>query len=99
MANLQQVREFDILQHNFAFNLVRFRLQRAGRINIRVGGNTQETATLVDSLPNGKILEKNTTGLIGTVSTSLLFVSFSLPTIPYRPTRHPLSSQLTCCTS
>lgn len=33
--------------------------QRAGRVNIRVGGNTQETATLVDSLADGKALEKD----------------------------------------
>lgn len=33
--------------------------QRSGRVNIRVGGNTQETATLVDSLSDGKMLEKD----------------------------------------
>ncbi|KIM41886.1 glycoside hydrolase family 79 protein [Hebeloma cylindrosporum] len=33
--------------------------QRTGRINIRVGGNTQETATLVNSTPDGRILEKD----------------------------------------
>lgn len=32
---------------------------RAGALHIRVGGNTQETATLVDSLPNGLILSKD----------------------------------------
>ncbi|KAF8900144.1 glycoside hydrolase family 79 protein [Gymnopilus junonius] len=36
--------------------------QRVGRVNIRVGGNTQETATLVDSTPDGKILEKDKAG-------------------------------------
>lgn len=33
---------------------------RAGSVYVRVGGNTQETATLVDSLPDGKILYKYT---------------------------------------
>jgi hypothetical protein len=36
--------------------------QRAGRVQIRVGGNTQETATLVPSLADGKMLEKNLQG-------------------------------------
>ena len=35
--------------------------QRAGRVVIRVGGNTQETAVLVDSTPDGRILEKDLT--------------------------------------
>ena len=33
--------------------------ERAGGVHIRVGGNTQETAYMVDSLPDGKILEKD----------------------------------------
>lgn len=32
---------------------------RGGKVQVRVGGNTQETATLVDSLPNNRILEKD----------------------------------------
>ncbi|PPQ73631.1 hypothetical protein CVT26_010622 [Gymnopilus dilepis] len=40
-------------------NLMANLQQRVGRINIRVGGNTQETATLVSSTPDGKILEKD----------------------------------------
>lgn len=31
----------------------------AGEVHVRVGGNTQETAYMVDSLPDGKFLEKN----------------------------------------
>ncbi|KAJ6627351.1 glycoside hydrolase family 79 protein [Mycena sp. CBHHK59/15] len=31
---------------------------RGGSVRIRVGGNTQETATMVSSLPDGKMLEK-----------------------------------------
>ncbi|KAG5640479.1 hypothetical protein DXG03_008374 [Asterophora parasitica] len=36
--------------------------QRAGRVNIRVGGNTQETAVMVASTPDGRILEKDVNG-------------------------------------
>ncbi|KIJ62902.1 glycoside hydrolase family 79 protein [Hydnomerulius pinastri MD-312] len=32
--------------------------ERAGEVRIRVGGNTQETATLVDSLPGGVMMAK-----------------------------------------
>ncbi|KAG6864519.1 hypothetical protein C0991_008981 [Blastosporella zonata] len=43
-------------------NLMANLAQRSGRVNIRVGGNTQETAVLVESTSDGKILEKNVTG-------------------------------------
>ena len=33
---------------------------RAGSVNIRVGGNTQENAVLVNELPNGTIISKDT---------------------------------------
>ncbi|OBZ74677.1 Beta-glucuronidase [Grifola frondosa] len=39
-------------------NLMALIAERAGRVHIRVGGNTQETATLVDSLADGKAIEK-----------------------------------------
>lgn len=32
---------------------------RAGRVHVRVGGNTQETAQLVETLHDGKVLEKD----------------------------------------
>jgi hypothetical protein len=32
---------------------------RVNEIHIRVGGNSQETATLVDSLPNNTMIEKD----------------------------------------
>lgn len=41
---------------------------RAGRVHIRVGGNTQETATLVETLADGKILEKDHSNTHSTVS-------------------------------
>lgn len=51
--------------------------QRAGRVHIRVGGNTQETATLVDSLPNNRIMQKEQTDMNNPVSQlSLYFASF-----------------------
>ncbi|KAG6848315.1 hypothetical protein H0H93_001260 [Arthromyces matolae] len=36
--------------------------QRAGEVRIRVGGNTQETAVLVESTPDGRIIEKDING-------------------------------------
>lgn len=40
-------------------NLMAIITERAGRVVIRVGGNSQEIATLVDSLPDGKAIEKD----------------------------------------
>ncbi|TDL20289.1 glycoside hydrolase family 79 protein [Rickenella mellea] len=40
-------------------NLMSELSKRAGHVQIRVGGNTQETATLVPSLPDGKSIEKD----------------------------------------
>ncbi|CDO76007.1 Glycoside Hydrolase Family 79 protein [Trametes cinnabarina] len=40
-------------------NLMNIVAERAGAVHIRVGGNTQETAYMVDSLPNGEFLEKD----------------------------------------
>lgn len=42
--------------------------QRAGKTNIRVGGNSQETATLVDSLPNNAMIAKDTADTSNPVS-------------------------------
>ncbi|KAJ7478241.1 hypothetical protein FB451DRAFT_1556993 [Mycena latifolia] len=50
-------------------NLMANLQQRAGSVMVRVGGNTQESATLVDALDNGRILEKNLTGVTGTTQT------------------------------
>ena len=50
--------------------------QRAGRVVIRVGGNTQETAVLVDSTPDGKILEKDLTRISNPVR-FIFYSSFS----------------------
>lgn len=40
-------------------NLMANLRQRAGSVKVRVGGNTQDTATLVDSTPDGAALEKD----------------------------------------
>ncbi|KAJ7146974.1 glycoside hydrolase family 79 protein [Mycena epipterygia] len=50
-------------------NLMANIAQRAGSVMIRVGGNTQESATLVPVLDNGRVLEKNLTGVTGTTQT------------------------------
>jgi hypothetical protein len=47
-----------VLQVPF-LNLMANIKERVGSVYIRVGGNTQETASLVDSLPNGEILYKD----------------------------------------
>jgi hypothetical protein len=39
-------------------NLMAAFKQRGGSPRIRVGGNTQETAWMVDSIPGGKVLMK-----------------------------------------
>ncbi|KAF7356005.1 Glyco-hydro-79C domain-containing protein [Mycena venus] len=45
--------------------------QRAGSVMIRVGGNTQESAKLVEDgvIPDGRVLMKNLTGVTGTTQT------------------------------
>lgn len=44
-------------------------VQRAGWVQVRVGGNTQESAELVSSLPNGTILAKDKNNTSGPTST------------------------------
>ena len=40
-------------------NLMALLAQRGGTVPVRVGGNTQEFATLVASIPDGKAIEKD----------------------------------------
>ncbi|KIY61845.1 glycoside hydrolase family 79 protein [Cylindrobasidium torrendii FP15055 ss-10] len=47
-----------VLQVPF-LNLMSNLVKRAGEVRVRVGGNTQETAKLVDTLPDGKMLAKD----------------------------------------
>jgi hypothetical protein len=46
--------------------------QRGGQVLIRVGGNTQETAVLVPSTPDGLIIEKDHAGVTNPVRLFLL---------------------------
>ncbi|KAI0087487.1 glycoside hydrolase superfamily [Irpex rosettiformis] len=46
-------------------NLLATLQERSGQVNVRVGGNTQENATLVDSLPDGKALLKTEASVDG----------------------------------
>ena len=34
-------------------------IEKAGSVHVRVGGNTQDTAFMVDSFPDGRIMEKD----------------------------------------
>ncbi|KAF7315155.1 Glyco-hydro-79C domain-containing protein [Mycena indigotica] len=50
-------------------NLMANLQQRAGSVMVRVGGNTQESAKMVDSLPDGRILMKDLENVTGTTQT------------------------------
>ncbi|KAI0659525.1 glycoside hydrolase superfamily [Cubamyces menziesii] len=60
-------------------NLLAAVAERAGSVRIRVGGNTQETATLVDSLPDNAIIEKDKTVDTAVTNTA------QTPTLLYTP--------------
>ncbi|EIW64921.1 glycoside hydrolase family 79 protein [Trametes versicolor FP-101664 SS1] len=53
-------------------NLMNTVAQRAGAVHIRVGGNTQETAFLVESLPDGAMIEKDKEDASNPTSTPVL---------------------------
>ncbi|PFH50113.1 glycoside hydrolase family 79 protein [Amanita thiersii Skay4041] len=50
-------------------NLMANLQRRSGRINIRVGGNTQETAVLVNQTKSGRMLEKDLDGVTNPTQT------------------------------
>lgn len=54
-------------------NLLASVVDRAGRVRVRVGGNTQETATLVDSLPDDAMIAKDKQASSNPVSSSAFF--------------------------
>ncbi|CAL1698442.1 unnamed protein product [Somion occarium] len=56
-------------------NLMSLIVERAGHVNIRVGGNTQETAVLVDSLSSGKIMEKDKEASSNPTLTPTLYIT------------------------
>jgi hypothetical protein len=53
-------------------------VERAGWVQVRVGGNSQETAQLVSSLPNGTILAKDLNNTSGPTSTPPLEYTLDL---------------------
>jgi hypothetical protein len=50
-------------------NLMANIVERVGWVQVRVGGNSQESAELVPSLPNGLMLAKDTNNTSGPTST------------------------------
>jgi len=54
--------------------------QRAGGVTIRVGGNSQETAVLVNQTSDGRILEKDPSGFSNPVRFSSLHIITPPPT-------------------
>lgn len=63
---------FRSLLHVPFLNLMSNIQSRAGRVNIRVGGNTQDTAAMVDSLPNNTVIMKETQNTESPVSLLLI---------------------------
>jgi hypothetical protein len=60
--------------------------ERSGGVVIRIGGNTQEFAALVPSLPNGLTFSKTASGANTTVS---LLVSLKVHSHPFIQTQTP----------
>jgi hypothetical protein len=52
---------------------------RAGGVPIRLGGNTQEFAVMVDHLPNGQTFGKEGSGTIATVWCKSQSLSYDNP--------------------
>ena len=59
-------------------NLLANLVERAGWVQVRVGGNSQESAELVSSLPNGTMLAKDTNTTSGPTSTPPLEYTLDL---------------------
>ena len=81
-------------------NLLATVADRGGSVRIRVGGNTQETATLVDSLPDGAMIGKDKT-VIGGSSRSvrnLICVTMDFTDCDRRPRRLRWSIPTSYCT-
>ncbi|PPQ83810.1 hypothetical protein CVT25_001025 [Psilocybe cyanescens] len=74
--------EMSVVNQVFPFlNLMANIQERTGRIFIRVGGNTQETAVLVDHTSDGRILEKDLVNVTNPVSFSLFKMKDNILTI------------------
>ncbi|KAI0823157.1 hypothetical protein BC628DRAFT_1325396 [Trametes gibbosa] len=59
-------------------NLMALLVERGGAVHVRVGGNTQETAFMVDSFPDGKIMEKDKEDASNPTSTPVLAYTVDL---------------------
>lgn len=55
-------------------NLMANLQERAGSVVVRLGGNTQEYAKMVDSIPDGHTFLKDMTDLQGTVRFDLILL-------------------------
>ncbi|CDO73856.1 Glycoside Hydrolase Family 79 protein [Trametes cinnabarina] len=53
-------------------NLMALIVEKAGAVHVRVGGNTQDTAFMVDSFPDGKMMEKDKEDASNPTSTPVL---------------------------
>lgn len=67
---------------------------RGGRVNIRLGGNTQETAVYVDKTADGKAIEKDKGNVGNPVSFDYLSAAITLrsPASPLKRHKRPLYS-------
>lgn len=48
--------------------------ERAGEVHVRCGGNTQESAVMVESNPNGLMIDKDYSSVSGTVRHSCIHI-------------------------
>lgn len=78
-------------------NFMALLAERSGEVVIRVGGNTQDYATLVDQTPNGGILGKENVDTGNPVRKELLDLG-TCNSPPDRQTLRHLSTPKTCCT-
>ncbi|KAF8624071.1 hypothetical protein AX15_006082 [Amanita polypyramis BW_CC] len=53
-------------------NLMANIIRRSGRVNLRVGGNTQETAVMVQNTTSGRLIEKDYGNTLGTTKSPAL---------------------------
>ncbi|EMD34945.1 glycoside hydrolase family 79 protein [Gelatoporia subvermispora B] len=59
-------------------NLISLLAERAGSVHMRVGGNTQETATVVPSLEGGRVIQKDKADSTNPTETPALLISLEM---------------------
>ena len=77
-------------------------IEKAGSVHVRVGGNTQDTAFMVDSFPDGRIMEKDKEDASNPVRIVFLYSYISLEEVgksksPLRLVQ-ALSTRFSCST-